>query len=101
MVPEEVVKEIVEYLLVLTILILILWYAFYRLMEGWSKQKAFIFINASLLIIYTVYFINGRIYHSEYGGALVWDFYMLLVPFVHTVIMGITAFVVKKKVNKD
>ncbi len=101
MVPNEVVEEIAKYLLGLTVLVSFLWYVIYRLMEGWSKRKSFIFINASILVIYTIYFINGRIYHSEYGGALVWGFYMLLVPFVHTIIMGIVTFIINRNVNRD
>jgi uncharacterized membrane protein YhaH (DUF805 family) len=101
MVPKEVVEEIAKYLLGLTVLVSFLWYVIYRHLEGWSKRKPFIYINAVILIIYTIYFINGRICHSEYGGALVWDFYMLLVPFIHTILMGVASLIVKKKVNGD
>jgi hypothetical protein len=101
MVQNEVVEEIAKHLLGLAVLISFLWYVMYRYMERWSKRKPFIFINALILIIYTIYFINGRIYHSEYGGALVWEFYMLLIPFIHTVILGVATVLISRNVNRD
>ncbi len=96
-----VTEEVAKYLVGLSVLISFLWYVMYRYLEGWSKRKPFIFINASLLIIYTIYFINGSIYHSKYGGALVWEFYMLLVPFIHTIIIGLASMLISRNVSRD
>lgn len=99
--PEEVVEGIAKFLLGLIILISFFWYVIYRLIERWSKRRVFILINASILVVYTIYFINGRIYHSEYGGTLVWGFYMMLVPLVHAIIMGIAALIFRKAVDRS
>ncbi|MBB5284000.1 hypothetical protein HNQ92_002143 [Rhabdobacter roseus] len=90
-------KEIIELIFSNTLFI-----AFFTLISGfflnhflveWKKKKVFYIINAIILLLYSIYFINGRIYHSEYGGALVWELYFYFIVLFHFVVLLIFAIV--------
>ena len=103
MTAKEVNEIIFGYSLMIVLFTSISWYGIHYFIQNWDKKKAFFIINAVILVLYAIYFINGRIYHSEYGGALVWEFYLALIFLVHNVVLLIIALVIrtrlKKKVN--
>jgi uncharacterized membrane protein len=101
MTDKEVTEIILSYSLLIALFTSLSWYGLYSLIHNWKKKKAFFIINSVIIIFYTIYFINGRIYHSEYGGALVWPFYLALLFLAHNVLLLIVAMVIRKKLKRQ
>jgi len=99
MISQEMLGDIGASLIVMIVLTSFLWYVIYRFIQSWSKAKIFFLVNALLLILYTAFLVNGRIFQSEFGGALVWDFYMMIIPFLHTFIIGIAGVFIRKSLR--
>jgi hypothetical protein len=69
-----------EFLLIF--FVFILFYTFQVLKRRTAKNS----IHLAVALAYTVYFIMQRMYNSEGGGALVWEFYGGLTLIIHLLV---------------
>lgn len=92
----EILKDIFIGLIVLITFVSAAWAFIFNKVKGMKGKKWFIFINIALFLFYMGYFHCGRYNKSEYGAALVWESYLLVIPIIHTFILLITALVVRR-----
>jgi hypothetical protein len=101
MIPLEVFEVITKLLLAIVVWVSLTWYGLYKFIGEWSLKNLVFLFNGFILFCYTAYMINGRTYHSEYGGALVWEFYLLIVPLFHTVILGLISLILRIRLKRS
>lgn len=51
-----------------------------------SGSKSILLFNVGFHLSYSAYFLYGLEYKSEGGNSLAWWFYLVLIPWTHTVI---------------
>lgn len=92
----ESLKEIIDGLLLICLSVTITWRFIFRLMYDKKIRNLFMILNIGLFILYMSYIVYGRINWSQYGAALVWEFYGVIIPLFHTFLVLLVALLIKK-----
>jgi len=60
--------------------------------NAFRYNKTFSIVNTGVLLLYGIYFLYALFFNSEYGGSLVWWFYLISLTWVHIIILVVHLF---------